>query len=480
MGVLGGGAKAPQTALMRGAPARTLLAAMVGVLVTGLILTTPYLTFGVRSPHAHLVLNTLDAAVGALAGYLVYGRYVRQRGLQDLLLVQGLGLLVVAGLGLSRVDELSAGIRPGTLDAWLPLTVRTVGSLLIAAAALVGPRRVVHLRQAALWPAVTSVLGVLVIGGALFAAGPHLPLAIDLADMPTSAQHPIFTGHPLLLMAQAVSAACFALAAVLFTKQADDCENELLLWLGPACALGAFARLNYVLFPSLYTDWLYTGDLLRTGFYVLLLFGAAREIRQYWNAQADLAVLEDRRRLARELHDGVIQELGFIKAQASALPADGEAREQIVSASQRGLEEARAAVMALGAPRDEALSQVLARAARQLAEQYGVEVELELDDSVRVSAEERHALVRIAREAVINAVKHGAARRVRVELRGGPDGRYLTVVDDGSGFDVEALSGHNGSGGYGLTSMRDRARGFAGQLQIESAPGAGSLVRVKW
>jgi signal transduction histidine kinase len=295
-------------------------------------------------------------------------------------------------------------------------------------------------------------------------------------------QHPVFAGHALLLAAQAFGTVCFALSAVLFSFESDDCENELLLWLGPACALGAFARLNYVLFPSLYTDWLYTGDLLRTGFYVLLLLGAAREIQKYWVAQADLAVLDDRRRLARELHDGVIQELSFIRSQASVMPGEPIGWQQIIRASERGLEEARAAVVALGAQGDEPLSLVLARATRQLGDQYGVEVELELDDGVVVNdPDERHALVRIAREAVTNAVKHGAAQHIRVVLGNGPAGHHLVVHDDGIGFDVEALAAQNGtSGGYGLVSMRDRARGLAGRLDIESEPGAGSQVRVTW
>ena len=77
-----------------------------------------------------------------------------------------------------------------------------------------------------------------------------------------------------------------------------------------------------MLFPSLYTDWLYTGDFLRTGAYLLLLIGAVSEIQHYWHVQAELAVLDDRRRLARELHDGVIQELAYIKSEGRALPED--------------------------------------------------------------------------------------------------------------------------------------------------------------
>jgi hypothetical protein len=104
----------------------------------------------------------------------------------------------------------------------------------------------------------------------LVVAREHLPVALDQTP-PPSAQHPMITGHPLLLAAQAVSALCFAVASLRFTMQASGTRDELLRWLGPGCALAALARVNYLLFPSLYTGWLYTGDLLRTGFYAMLL-----------------------------------------------------------------------------------------------------------------------------------------------------------------------------------------------------------------
>jgi signal transduction histidine kinase len=451
MGAPGGDTVTSHIHPLDAARTRTLLAAGAGLVITLSILATPFLSFGVQSAHAHLVLNTLDAFVALVAAYLVYGRFTRYGRLQDLLIVQGLGLLVVGGLGLNTLVDLLDGVRPGALDVWLPLIIRVGGALFIAGAAVVGPQRRVVLRHAFLWPGLIIALGVSLTVVVLWALSPRLPVALDLGVTPESAQHPLLTGHPLLLTGQFVGALCFALAAVLFSRQADECENVLLLWLGPACALGAFARINYVLFPSLYTDWLYTGDLLRTGFYVLLLLGAAREIKQYWAAQADLAVLDDRRRLARELHDGVIQELSFIRSQGSLMAVDPASRQQILSACERGLEEARAAVVAL-----------------------------ELDDDVVVEPEERHALVRIAREAVTNAVKHGAARKIHVVLGRGPDGRHLVVRDDGLGFDVAEQAALDGAGGYGLVSMRDRAQGLAGRLDIESAPGAGSLVKVTW
>ena len=104
-------------------------------------------------------------------------------------------------------------------------------------------------------------------------------------------------------------------------------------------------------------------------------------------------------------------------------------------------------------------------------------VGLDLDDCVLVSPEEREETVRLVREAVGNAARHGHARRVDVRLRGGEQ-RELLIADDGSGFDPTCLSGR--SAGFGLTSMRERAERLGGRLELDAAPGHGTRVGVRW
>jgi signal transduction histidine kinase len=445
----------------------------VGIIVTSLILGTPYLVFGYHSPSLHLVLDSVDGCIALLVAYLLYGRWVRSRRLQDLLLAQGLLLLAIAGLGITLpLDHLSAA-SPRTLDVWIPMTVRVAGALLILAAALVADRPARTGARASLhalpWALVVLVCVV------LWLVRDQLPPGLD-AVPPASAQRPVISGHPLLLVAQGVAGVCFLVASFAFTRQAVRRGDELLRWLGPACVLGAFARLNYVLFPSLYSDWLYTGDILRTGSYVLLLVGAAREIGRYWSAQARAAVLEDRRRLARELHDGVVQELGYIRAEAHTTPSDTGAGQRIIDACDRALDEARAAIDALGRGSDEPLGFVLHRAAQQVAERYDGHVVVDLDDSVEVDASQRHALVRITREAISNALRHGKAQTVFVRLLRDQGRHRLVVQDDGAGFAPGAASG---SPGYGLTSMRERALGLPGSFELDSSPG-GTTVAVTW
>ena len=429
---------------------------LVGTALTVVVLSGAWVDLGRHNASAHLVLNSIDASVALLVAFLLHGRFVRDRSIEYLLLVQGFVLLAAAGLGLGPALGAALGSHSGTADVWLPLTIRVVGSLLIAAAALLGRRvigRAGWCPQLAIPAAVVAVSWLL-----LWGFSSSLPVAID--DVTPNGRPVLLSGHPLLLTAQALSAGCFLLASIAFTARGARVRDELLVWLGPACALAGFARLHYMPFPSLYTDRVYTGDILRTACYVVLVVGALRELRQYWTAQARVAVLDDRRRLARELHDGVVQELAFIRAESHAIPANAPSRSRILAACDRALDEARAAVQTLGRPGDEPLGFMLHRTARELAERYGVELAVDVDDSINARAEQKHALLRIVREAVSNAVRHGDAQRLCLSLRRDETSKRLTISDDGRGFDV-ARTGL-AAGGYGLTSMRDRARTLPG------------------
>ncbi|HEX5860236.1 MAG TPA: ATP-binding protein [Nocardioides sp.] len=453
-------------------PAVTGIAAALGLLATVAILTTPHLLFGYRSPSLHLVLDSVDACIAGLVAYLLVGRFTRSRRLQDALLAEGLALLGASSIAAGLVSA-SGDPRAYTLEVWVPLTIRVLGAIVIGAAALAGDREVASAirSRAIMAPLVVSGLAVV----ALVAFRESLPVAVS-ETLPASAAQPVVTGHPLLLAAQAVGALAFVVAAAAFSVQAADRDDALLRWVGPACVLGAFSRLHYVLFPSVYSGWIYTGDLLRTASYLLLLVGAAREIGRYWRAQAKLAVIDDRRRLARELHDGVVQELGYIRTEAHLITAEDGVRDRIVDSVDRATDEARAAIDTLGTEGDQPLGLLLHRAARQVAERYGGQVIVDLDVSIDATAEQSHDLVRITREAVSNAIRHGRARNIGIGLLRDQGGRRLVVHDDGRGFDPDTSE----STGYGMTSMRERAENLPGRFRVSSTPGRGTTVVVEW
>ena len=111
------------------------------------------------------------------------------------------------------------------------------------------------------------------------------------------------------------------------------------------------------------------------------------------------------------------------------------------------------------------------------ARRYDVKVITALDGDADVSLDQGHALLRIAGEAIRNAVRHGGAQRVAVALTADP--LTLAVTDDGSGFAADdAATGR--PGGFGLTSMRERAASVGADFSISSTAGEGTTVAVSW
>ena len=127
----------------------------------------------------------------------------------------------------------------------------------------------------------------------------------------------------------------------------------------------------------------------------------------------------------------------------------------------------------MAAPSGQPFEVALAEAVTDVAERYHVELDLDLTCDIRLSAARREALVRIACEAVTNAARHSGADLVNLGLERDGSGVRLWVSDKGHGFDTAAPGG-----GFGLTSMRERAHSVGGELLVSSAPGHGSQVEV--
>jgi signal transduction histidine kinase len=445
--------------------------AAVGLSVTLLVALVPALRFAYRAPALQVVLETAEACVALLVAYLVGGRFRVHRSLQELLLTCGLVVLAVTNLLLSAVP-VALLLRSGEdFSRWAPLTVRLLGTALVAAAALAPPETTVPPRR--VQPALLAGTVLLVLAAAVASAIPLPPVVdpeLDVSDITGV----LIAGHPLVLAVQVVAGLLFASGAVAFTRQAAATSDELLRWLGAGCALAAVARLDYLLFPSLYTEFVYVGDAFRLGFYLCLLVGAAREVRSYWSRAA---VLEDRRRLARDLHDGLTQELSFIYAQSQLLlkrPDDRRVPSQISAAAARALDEARQAIGALTRPADQAFAETFQQSVEDLAGRYGIRTVAAIEGEVVVTSEQAEAIFRITAESLRNAVRHGQASCVSVGLTAEP--LVLTVEDDGCGFSPDEVV----TRGFGLTSMRERAEGTGASYALTSADGQGTKVQVSW
>jgi signal transduction histidine kinase len=316
------------------------------------------------------------------------------------------------------------------------------------------------------------------IAGVVAALAPSLPLGIDPAVSPEASIGTAPAGHPIVATAHLLTLVLCVVATVGFAREAKRSENDFAAWLAAGATFAAFSSFHYFVFPSLYSQWVYTGDFLRFGFYVLLLVAVTQEIRRYWRGLALLAVLEERRRVARELHDGLAQELAFIVGQSRRLAAgvqDPEALGSVARAAERALEESRQAIVALSRPLGDPLAVVITETARELTARAGLRLECDVEEGIHVPPAMRAALVRIVREAITNVARHGKATCARIELKNG-DGIHLRVTDDGVGFDPAKLDGDNR--GFGLTSIEERARQFGGSVRIDSSPLGGTSVDV--
>ncbi len=202
----------------------------------------------------------------------------------------------------------------------------------------------------------------------------------------------------------------------------------------------------------------------------------------------ELSILSERNRLALELHDVVSQKLFsvMLTAEAAATQMDRDpvaARAQIErlrELAREALDELRSLILGLRPPELErdGLDGALRKEVEMLGRAHGTNIDLQVEPGFEIETGDRElALLRIAHEALHNAVRHAHAEHVTVRV-GGTDGALVVeVTDDGVGFDPDRpdlRSRH-----LGLTSMEERARELRGRLQIRSAPGVGTTVRIE-
>jgi signal transduction histidine kinase len=220
---------------------------------------------------------------------------------------------------------------------------------------------------------------------------------------------------------------------------------------------------------------------------VVSLFAAHAAIaltnaRLYENGR-ELSVLQERARLARELHDAVSQKLFSVRAKARAAAIlvgrdPGRAIDEIGSVAElagQAHAELRAVIDGLTPPELAAGGLVGSlRAYAVLAgSTHGTNVAIRAGDLPSLDPQQDTAIYRIAQEAIGNALRHSGAGHVTVNLAGRQRTVVLEVSDDGAGFDPAAPQA-----GLGLTSMRERARSVGGKLTITSAAGTGTKVRL--
>ena len=417
------------------------------------------LRFAYPAPSLHVALETGTALIGLVATAIVVRGWRDHPRLDRLIIAAGLAVIALTSAALAAMVAVSPGEGPRGLVA---LTGMLAGSLIVCAGAFAPSRALARPRVAA------GTMLAIVVAALAAAVGPvelvldewrgqERPAGTDLTRALLS--------QPLAAIAlQMTMALSLAAASVGLTARGIRAEDAFARRLGLAVLFFAFSMLLYALLPPVTHEWVHLGDGLRLLFCVVLLWAAVVEVA---GAVAARAAARERRRIARDLHDGVAQELAFIRRHAERLDAA-----EIMVAAERALEDSRWAIEHLARAPDEPLDRVLARHAAVIAARTGVAVTfVTTGPAEHVGPEISEALARILGEAVTNA-RHGNATLVHVELSTDP--LRLRVVDDGSGFDTS-----EDAAGLGLGGMRERAALVGAELSVRSGPGAGTEVAVE-
>ena len=460
--------------------ARTLVlsAAATGLALTAFVALVPAVRFAYENPALHVALETAAILIGGFAALLVFGRFRQTASSQDLVLVYVLGVLALTNFFLATVPSLLDVPRDEVFLAWAQATARFVAAVVLAVAAF-GPDSKVRNQGVAGASVVAASFGtLLLIALATLIATPFLPDPLGEVVPSAESVRPNVDGHPVFLALQLGQMTAFGVAAIGFLRSAERDEGPITAWVAAGCVLSAFSRFNYFLFPSRYTDYVYVGDLLRLGFYLCLLVGAVREISSYWRSVADAQVGETRRRLASDLHDGVAQELVFITAQSRRMmtrEVETHDLERLASAADRAVAESRRAINALSSDAEQSLREAIAELGEEVGRRVGVEVQMDLED-VGSTPALREGLVRITREALMNAVRHGEPTLVKVEMRD-VDGPCVQITDNGRGFDPATEKQRRK--GFGLVSMEERAKAMGGTTRLVSEPQQGTKVIIQ-
>ena len=201
-----------------------------------------------------------------------------------------------------------------------------------------------------------------------------------------------------------------------------------------------------------------------------------------------LAVVDERLRISRDLHDGIIQSIYAVSLSLEDVaelveddPIEAVARvDRAIDRLHTTIGDIRTFIVGLGPEAGTGLAGALEAMAGEMLAGSSTELTLDLSGAAaldsRLSPEAAHELVQIAREALSNVARHSAAGRASLALQADGADAELRIEDDGAGFDPERRFG---SGHFGLANLRDRAAAVAGTLTIDSEPGKGARIIVR-
>jgi signal transduction histidine kinase len=411
----------------------------------------------VQNPAIRAASETLAGLATLAACWTAVLRAERTRSGNDLALAAAIGLIFLMS-ALSTVLTVTAAIDSAANVTWIPVPTRIVAAALLVAAGRFD-RSVPWVPRRASLMALLAAIAVLLAGcGALLGAVRgvvNVPLSIQLGTITV-----------------------FLAGAFVLAQRARRTADLALGWYAAAVAGLAGARLTFIVLPPPGSQWLSPGDLVRLAVGACLLMAVESELTARRNRAFDEAISEERGRMAREIHDGMAQELAFIVSQSQRLIArspDSGTLEPLAAAGKAALADARRAIFNLKRPGTTSLSTAIVERTFLIATRAGLAVDVEVEGELAVGSEIEHAILRIVNEAVSNAARHAHASTVSVRVSSEDDHVVVQIGDDGDGFDQRAL---NQRRGFGLRSMSHRAESVGGRLELASKPGSGTIIEV--
>lgn len=462
------------------------LVATLTIGVVAVVIVSTGTRFAVRNPEAHLAADVLGACVAGIAMVLVGARARRTSRLDQVVLATALAGFAITNLVFSALPVI-LNDDPTTTSVWAAVVARLLSAALFATASLIPTTTPFPDRRRALLVGAAGAAVVTIGAIVLASTADSVPRPVTYEALASSGRLRL-DAVPAFTVATSISLALFAVAAFGFVRRMRAPDDELSAWLAAASIAAVGARALYLVLPSLYSAWFSVADGLRLAFYVLVAVGLARAVARNAATAAELAEVEARRRVARDVHDTFAQELSVLALRARHLlderggggsaDDDGEtaALRALADGAQRALDQSRAVIRSLddAGTGSSSLVHALRRTAADATERWGVAVEITATDSPELDGRRRNETELIVREAITNAVRHARPTTVRIALSGGRR-PMVTIHDDGCGFDPAATSG-----GYGLTTMRARAAEIGATLDVRSAPGSGTHITLRF
>jgi signal transduction histidine kinase len=282
-------------------------------------------------------------------------------------------------------------------------------------------------------------------------------------------------GHPLAFAILIATAALYIWAAAEFAHRGQLERGQVLPLLAEALLLLAAARLYFLALPWSSPLEISLREALRLLAFGLIFSAMLRRELEIRAGAARAAAVAERHRVARDLHDGLAQDLAFIAAHWSTLGGDVDQEHPVMRAARHALAISRDTISELSDSDSESATKTLDVIAQELGDRFGVRVMTDVPPEATLARGVRDQVGRITREAIANAVRHGQARHVLVTLKRDTAGTVLRVVDDGLG--IRERFGEADEG-FGIRTMRDRAAALGGTLHVRRTSPRGTELEV--